>query len=260
MKVCLIAGWGELPVVFQREAKKKGVEVFTVGVKGITNAPADEYLPIGKIGKLLKTLEKRGINKVVMLGKFEPKLLFSHLFAFDSLALSLLKKAKDKKPKTLIKTFMEELESRGYEFIDPKPFLEELVAQKGKIGSIEPKEEALEDGLWGFPIAKEIADMDIGQTIVVKDKAVVSVEAMEGTQEAIERAGKLAGKNCRVIKVARKNQDFRIDVPAVGSMTVEAIRKIRGDALFLEAGKVYIIDREKTIKLANASGIAIYGL
>ena len=155
---------------------------------------------------------------------------------------------------------MEELEVLGFEFPDPKPYLEELLAPAGKISSKEPSKEAMEDGLWGFPIARQIADLDVGQTIVVKDKAVVSVEAMEGTQKAIERAGELAGKGCRVIKVARRSQDFRIDVPTVGPKTIEAIKKIKGDTLFVEAGKVYLLEKEKLIKLADNYGIAVYGL
>jgi DUF1009 family protein len=99
---------------------------------------------------------------------------------------------------------MDELEEMGFEFIDPKPYLEELLAGKGTLNSLGPSSQAMEDGLFGFPIAKEIAQLDVGQTIVVKEGTVVSVEAMEGTQEAIYRAGKLAGRGCRVIKVARK--------------------------------------------------------
>ncbi|MCS7277685.1 MAG: UDP-2,3-diacylglucosamine diphosphatase LpxI [Aquificaceae bacterium] len=260
MKVCLIAGSGELPKVFYKEAIKRGVEVFVAGVKGITDIRADEYFPLGKIGRLINTLEKLGIKDIVMLGKFEHSLLFSHLLMLDEVALRILQKAKDKKPQTLIRTLMDELQSMGFDFPDPRPFLEELLAPKGKVSLIEPSEEAMEDGLWGFPIAKDIATLDIGQTIVVKNKAVVSVEAMEGTQRTIERAGEIAGRGCRVIKVARKNQDFRIDVPTVGPKTLEIIRKIKGDALFLEAGKVYLLEREKLIRFAERHGIAVYGL
>lgn len=260
MKLCLVAGSGDLPKVFLKKAKEKGIEVFVVGVKGITDLPSDEYIPLGKVGRLVKTLEKKGIKDMVLLGKFEHSLIFSNLLTFDELALRILKKSKDKKPQTIVKTLIEELESMGFEFPDPRPFLEDLLAPKGRISSFDPSQEAMEDGLWGFPIAKEIASLDIGQTIVVKDKAVVSVEAMEGTQKAIERAGELAGKGCRVIKTARKSQDFRIDVPTVGPKTLEVIRKIKGDALFLEAGKVYLLEREKMEKLAEKYKIAIYGL
>ncbi|MFN3813834.1 MAG: LpxI family protein [Aquificaceae bacterium] len=260
MIVCLIAGAGDLPCVFRENAERKGIEVFTVGVKGITSLPTDQTLPMGKIGRLMSLLENKGIRKVVMLGKFEHKLIFSQLFTLDQVALSILKRAKDKKPQTIVKAIMQEMEDRGFEFIDPRPYLESILAPSGRINQVEADEEAMEDGLWGFTLAKEIASLDIGQTIVVKEKSVVSVEAMEGTQEAIERAGKVAGKKCRVIKVARRTQDFRIDVPTVGPHTVEAIKKIKGDALFLEAGKVYMVQIEKTRKLADMHGISIYGL
>ncbi|MCS7196277.1 MAG: UDP-2,3-diacylglucosamine diphosphatase LpxI [Aquificaceae bacterium] len=260
MSVCLVAGSGELPRVFLKKARERGVEVFVAGVRGVTELPAEEYFPLGKVGRLLKSLERKGIKKLVLLGKFEHSLLFSHFLTLDEVALKVLQKAKDRKAHTLIRTLMEELEALGFEFPDPRPFLEELLAPAGCISPIEPSREALEDGLWGFPIAREIATLDVGQTIVVKDKTVVSVEAMEGTQKTIERAGEIAGKGCRVIKTARKGQDFRIDVPTVGPKTLEAIRKIRGDALFVEAGKVYLLEREKMEKLAQKYGIAIYGL
>jgi DUF1009 family protein len=255
-----VAGSGSLPNAFVKKAQELGDEVFVVGVKGITSIEANAYLPLGKVGTLVKLLEKHNINKVVLLGKFEHKLLFSHLLTLDSLALRILKRAKDRRAQSLIRALMDELEEMGFEFIDPKPYLEELLAGKGTLNRLEPSGQAMEDGLFGFPIAKEIAQLDVGQTIVVKEGTVVSVEAMEGTQEAIYRAGKLAGKGCRVIKVARKSQDFRIDVPTVGLDTLEALRQIKTDAIFLEAGKVYIVDKDKFLKLADKYKISVVGL
>jgi len=260
VKVCLVAGSGSLPTAFVKKAKELGDEVFVVGVKGITSIEANAYLPLGKVGTLVKLLERHQINKIVLLGKFEHKLLFSHLLTLDSLALKILKRAKDRRAQSLIRALMDELEEMGFEFIDPKPYLEELLAGRGTLNSLEPSSQAMEDGLFGFPIAKEIAQLDVGQTIVVKEGTVVSVEAMEGTQETIYRAGKLAGKGCRVIKVARKNQDFRIDVPTVGLDTLEVLRHIKADALFLEAGKVYIVDKDKFLKLADKYKISVVGL
>jgi DUF1009 family protein len=260
VKICLVAGSGSLPTAFVKKAKELGDDVFVVGVKGITSIEANAYLPLGKVSTLVKLLERHNINKIVLLGKFEHKLLFSHLLTLDSLALKILKRAKDRRAESLIRALMDELEEMGFEFIDPKPYLEELLAGKGTLNSLEPSSQAMEDGLFGFPIAKEIAQLDVGQTIVVKEGTVVSVEAMEGTQEAIYRAGKLAGKDCRVIKVARKNQDFRIDVPTVGLDTLEALRHIKADALFLEVGKVYIVDKDKFLKLADRYKISVVGL
>jgi DUF1009 family protein len=260
VKLCLVAGSGSLPTAFVKKAKELGDEVLVVGVKDITSIEANAYLPLGKVGTLVKLLEKHNINKLVLLGKFEHKLLFSHLLTLDSLALKILKRAKDRRAQSLVKALMDELEEMGFEFIDPKPYLEELLAGKGTLNSVEPSSQAMEDGLFGFPIAKEIAQLDVGQTIVVKERTVVSVEAMEGTQEAIYRAGKLAGKGCRVIKVARKSQDFRIDVPTVGLDTLEALRHIKADAIFLEAGKVYIVDKDKFLKHADKYKISVVGL
>ncbi len=259
-KVCLVAGSGSLPDVFRRSAQSSGLEVLTVGVKGITDIKADEYLPLGSIKRLVQLLERKGIKDIVLLGKFEHRLIFTHLFGLDELALKILRRAKDKKPESIVRALIEELESMSFNFIDPKPYLSSLLVGPGRIGSLEPSQEVLESALFGFPIALEIASMDIGQTVVVKDKAVVSVEAMEGTQEAIERAGRVAGSGCVVIKVARKNQDFRIDVPTVGLKTLEAIKKIKGSALFVQAGKVYLLDKEKMISFADRHSIVLYAL
>ncbi len=259
-KLGLIAGYGELPQEFIEEAAKRGYDVVSVGVEGITNFKTDFSIPFGRVGKLLKILEEENVEGVVMLGKFEHKLIFSELLKLDWTAFNLLRKAKDRKPQTLIKVFINFLEDRGFKVIDPKPILGELLAEEGGINSVSPTREDIEAALWGFPIAKEIANLDVGQTIVVKDKAVVAVEAMEGTQETIKRAGKLAGKDTIVIKVAREKQDFRIDVPTVGEETLRAMREAGARALFLEAGKVYIVRKERFKELANRFKIAVYGL
>lgn len=260
MPIGLIAGKGKLPEVFKSSAHRMGIEVISVGVKGITDTQVDELLPLGRLGKLIKLFKKRGIKEIVMLGKFEHKLIYSGLLSFDLKALSVIKRAKDRRPASLIRAFMDLLEEEGFEFIDPKPFLEELLAQEGVMGRKAPKEDAKEDGLFGFLIAKELAELDIGQTVVVKDKAVVAVEAMEGTQETIKRGGKLGGKGTRVVKVARKTQDFRIDVPTVGIDTLKVMKEAKADTLFLEAGKVYILEKEKFIRLADRFGISVVGL
>ncbi len=260
MPIGLIAGKGKLPQVFREEAQKKGEEVVVVGVKGITDMPADEQIPVGKVGRLIKTFRKRGVDRVVMLGKFEHRLLYSSLLSFDMKAFSVLRRAKDRRAANVIKAFMEVLEEEGFRFIDPKPYLESLLSEEGVMGRREPSEEAMEDGVFGFLIAKEIAELDVGQTVVVKERAVVAVEAMEGTQETIRRGGKLGGKGVRVVKVARKSQDFRIDVPTVGVETLELMKEVGADALFLEAGKVYMVDKTKFLRLADRLNISVVGL
>lgn len=260
MPIGLIAGKGRLPEIFRESVRKSGREVFSVGVKGITDSQVDELLPIGRVGRLIGLFKKKNIREVVMLGKFEHRLIYSSLLNFDLKALSVLGRAKDKRPASLVKAFMEVLEEEGFEFVDPTPYLKELLAAEGVMGKRKPVREAMEDGIFGFSIAKELAELDIGQTVVVKDKAVVAVEAMEGTQDTIRRGGKMGGKGIRIVKVARKTQDFRIDVPAVGIETLEVMKEVNADALFLEAGKVYIIDKEKFLKMADRFGISVIGL
>ncbi len=260
MPIGLIAGKGRLPEVFYREAVSKGEEVVVIGVKGITDMERDEELPVGKVGRLIKLLKKRGVDRVVMLGKFEHRLIYTSLLQLDLKAFSVLRRAKDRRPANVIRAFMSVLEEEGFEFIDPRPYLEGLLASEGVMGSRKPSEEAMEDAVFGFIIAKEVAELDIGQTVVVKDRAVVAVEAMEGTQETVRRGGKLGGKGVRVIKVARKTQDFRIDVPTVGLETLDVLKEVKADALFLEAGKVYIVDKEKFLRQADRLGIPVVGL
>ena len=260
MPIGLIAGRGRLPQIFKESAEKAGREVYSVGVKGITDFQVDELLPLGRVGKLVKLFKKKRVREVVMLGKFEHRLIYSGLLGFDLKALSILRRAKDRRPASLIRAFMEALEEEGFEFIDPTPYLKDLLAEEGVMGRKQPSEEAMEDGIFGFLIAKELAQLDVGQTIVVKDKAVVAVEAMEGTQETIRRGGKIGGKGIRIVKVARKNQDFRIDVPTVGMETLEVMKEVKADALFLESGKVYIVDKERFLRTADRLGIPVVGL
>ncbi len=259
-RIGLLAGAGTLPLEFKASARKKGKEVIVIGVEGITDFKADYMIPLGRVGKLLKILQKEGIRKIVMLGKFEHSLIYRDFLKMDLTAFNLLRKAKDRRPQTLIKIFMNFLEEKGFEFIDPRPYLSHILANRGSINGLFPNEELLENGIWGFRIAKELASMDIGQTIVVKDKAVVAVEAMEGTQETIKRGGKLAGKKTVVIKVARKNQDFRIDVPTVGPKTLEVMKEVGSSALFLEAGKVFITEKEEFINKSREYRIPVFGL
>jgi len=259
-KIGLIAGRGELPKEFVERAEKKNYKVVSVGVEGVTDFETDYRIRLGNVGKLVSILEREGVEGVVMLGKFEHRLVFSDILRLDLTTLKLLRKAKDRNPETLVKVFIEFLEERGFNVVNPKAILGELLAEEGAINTLKPTGKALEDGRWGFPIAKEIASLDVGQTIVVKDKAVVAVEAMEGTQETIRRGGRLAGRGSVVVKVARREQDFRVDVPTVGEDTLRVMKEVGAEALFLEAGKVYIVRKERFKELADELGIAVYGL
>ncbi|NPA32070.1 MAG: LpxI family protein [Aquificae bacterium] len=258
-KLALIAGKGKLPEELLRSAKERGEEILTIGVERITDIKTDYVVPITGLGKLLRILEKERVKGIFLLGKFEHRLIYSDILRFDLTTLSFLRSLPDKRPQTLVRAFINLLKEKGYDFPDPRPYLSHILAGRGLLNRVEPSSDVLEDGLWGFRVAKEVAELDVGQTLVVKDKAVVAVEAMEGTQETITRAGKLCG-DFVVVKVARKSQDFRIDVPTVGPETLEVMRRSKAKALFLEAGKVYIVEKERFLSLADRYKISVWGV
>jgi len=258
MKIGLIAGAGELPEVFRKNAIKNKEEVFTLGAKDITTIEADVYLPVGKISKLIELLKEKKVDKIVMLGKFEHKLSLDPR-NYDIKAVSILTSLKDKNPSSIVRAFMDFMQEEGFSFLDPKPYLSELLIEKeGLLNDVELDENVVEDIEFGAKIAKNISDMDIGQTVVVKQKAVVAVEAMEGTDKTILRAFDIAGKGTVVIKSARTNQDFRIDVPTVGIDTLNTLKEVKAKAIAIQKGKVYVLEKEKFIKMANHFGIGVY--
>ena len=256
----LIAGSGSLPGIFKKEAERRGEKVFSVGIKGITSIHTEERLAFGRVGELISLFKERGIKKIVMLGKFEHRLIYNDFVNIDEDVRSVIAGSSTRKPADIIRSFMLYMEKRGFIFINPKPFLSSILSDKGPMNGIAPRESAMADAVLGFPIAKAMANFDVGQTIVLKDKAVVAVEAMEGTQKTIERAGRIAGKGCRVLKVGRDNQDFRVDVPTVGVDTIKVMIDAGADVLFLEAGSVYMVDKEKMLDLAERHRISVYGI
>ncbi len=264
MKIGLIAGAGELPIVFAKTAKEKGEEVFILGIHGITDESISDYGEIhwvnfGKLGEVLRILKENNVKKLVMLGKIEHQLLLQSITELDTRALMFLSKLPDQRAESILGGLIKELEEEGFEFIDPTPYLGSLLAEEGLINDIEPTENQIEDAKFGLKIAKVIADLDVGQTVVVKNKIVVAVEALEGTDKCILRAGELAGEGTVVCKVARKHQDFRFDVPVVGLKTLESMKQSGAKFLAIEAGKTYILNRDEFIEKANQYDISVMG-
>jgi hypothetical protein len=265
MKIGLIAGSGELPIEFAKSAVEKGHQVYTVAVKKITDKKIEKYsntkwIHFGEAQKLIDTLKNLNIQNVVMLGKIQHYSLIFSLHRLDERAKKFLNTLKDKKAKTILEGVIEELEKEGFHFIDPTPYLEKLLFPEGVIAGSKPTEREFEDIMFGLKIAKEIADLDIGQTVVVKDKIVIAVEGIEGTDNCILRAGKLGGENTVVCKVARENQDFRYDVPVIGTKTLESMKKAKAKILAVEAKKSYLLNKEEFIKKANKFGISVIGI
>ena len=264
-KIGLIAGSGELPQEFAKNVAQKGIPFEIFGIKKITDKSLQKYakthfVNFGEAQKLIDLMKERNITDVVMLGKIEHYSLIFSLHKLDKRAREFFSALKDKRAKSILEAVLKELEKEGFRPIDPTPFLKDLLVPKGLINNVQPTKEELEDIKFGFEIAKQVADLDIGQTVVVKDKIVVAVEGLEGTDKCILRGGDLGGKGTVVCKAARKNQDMRYDVPVIGVKTLKAMKKAKARVLGIESGKMFLLNRNEFIKTADKYGISVIGL
>jgi UDP-2,3-diacylglucosamine hydrolase len=261
-KIGLLAGAGEVPAHFAKKASQAGLSIIAVSFSDEINAKLEPLVEkaysigIGKPGKIFKIFKDENVRDLVMLGKVDKKIIFRPSF-FDLRAIKFFKSLISKEDKTLLLGVIKEIEKEGFNVLDQKELLGEVFPGLGVLTQRKPSIGEMEDIKFGIPIAKKLADMEIGQTIVVKNKTVVAVEAIEGTDKAIERGCELSRAKCVAIKVSRSNQDYRYDVPGIGPLTID--RLIRGGAsvLAMEAGRVMIVDQEKVIEMANRAKISI---
>jgi DUF1009 family protein len=270
-KIGLIAGNGRFPILFAQGARENHVQVIAVGVEGETNPEIKNYvdslywIKLAQLGKLIRTLKQEGITKAVMAGGLTKSKMYSRFrflkFRPDWRGITLFyRKVRDKNDHTLLEAVAEELARDGIELLSSVTFVPQLLAQKGCLTWRTPSQREMEDIEYGWPIAKEIAHRQIGQSLVVKEKVVLAIEAIEGTDEAIRRGGKLGRKGVVVIKVAKENLDLRFDIPTVGPETVKTLKDAGVSCLAIEAGKTLILDREEMIRLADKAGISIIAL
>lgn len=267
----LIAGNGRFPVLFARSAKAKGVSVVAVAIEDEASPEIENYVDklhwvgVARIGKLIKTLKDEQIEKAVMAGGLTKSHIHSKLkllkFRPDLRTINLwYKKLKSKHDHSILEAVADELAKDGIQLISPISYVEYLMAKKGCLTERAPTEREMADVEFGWNIAKEIARLEIGQCIVVKDKIVLAVEAIEGTNETIKRGGKLGRRDVIVIKLSKKDQDLRFDVPTIGPETVNHLKEAGVSTLAIEAEKTLILDKEETIELANKNNISIFAL
>lgn len=261
----LIAGDGNFPIILSNGLREKGKKVIAVGLENITSPALENgveslhWIKVGQLGRLIKIFKKEGINRVVMAGKVSKTFMFKDIRP-DLRAISLYLKLKDRKDDTLLLGIVSELEKEGIKVEEPTRYVPHLLAEKGVITKRKPKKEELKDIEFGWPIAKEMGRLDIGQTVVVKDRAVLAVEAIEGTDAAIRRAGDLGRGGIVVIKVAKPKQDMRFDAPVIGLNTIRTLKEAKAAALCVEAGKTILLEKEDMIKLADKEKICIIGM
>lgn len=262
-KIGLIAGNGKLPLFFAKNAKAKNITVIACAIEDETDKDiaglVDKvvWLRLGQLGRLLDTFKKEGIKKAVMIGGVKKVRLFKELLSMDFEAVKLLFGAKDKKDMSLLGAIAERLNKEGIELLSSTTLLDDLVAKKGVLTKRAPSKVELEDIEFGKIAAKEIARLDIGLCVVVKDKIVVAVEAVEGTNQTIKRAASLAGKGIVVVKVSRPDQDMRFELPVVGKETINTLAENSASCLAIEADKTLIADKNEFIELANRNNICV---
>jgi hypothetical protein len=259
----VIAGNRSLPLLFAREARRAGVRLVAVAFENETDpalAPlVDEivWLRVGQLGKMISAFTERGVKRCVMVGQIAPKNLFD--LRPDLRAMGLLFRLKEKNAHTIFGAIAGELQKDGVELIEATPWLAPLMA--GPDFSLGPKLSAEQkaDVEFGFRMAREISRLEIGQTVVVKNGAVLAVEGFEGTDKALARGGELAGRDggAVAVKVAKNGHDMRFDIPCIGAKTLEVCAAAGVSVLALESGKTLLLEREACEELARKNSISI---
>jgi hypothetical protein len=259
----LIAGNRKLPFLVAQTAKKNNYNVVALAVKGDTSFGLKRFVDkiywvgLDEFGKMFEVFRKEEIKKVVMAGQISPHRLFSREIHKNKELKNLLSSLKDKRADTIFGAVAGKLKEAGFELVNCAAFLKDFMPGKGTLTGIEPDFALWEDIYFGLHLAKSIASLDIGQTVAVKDKAIVAVEALEGTDNLIWRSGKIAGSGISVVKVSKPNQDMRFDIPVVGLNTVKNLIKAHAKCLAIEAQKTVFIDRQESAELADKNGIAV---
>ena len=264
-KLGLICGSGELPLVVAQEARSKGHYVFAIGLEPVAEralaSAVDEikWISVGKLGSVIDALKKAGIKEAVMAGKVPKSLLYKSRITPDLRAVKMLFSLKDRSDDAILLAVTKELEKDGITLLNTTDFSSRLLTSEGVLTKGAPSEEEWKDIAFGFRTAKEMGRLDIGQTVVVKNLAVMAVEAIEGTDEAIRRGGNLAGRGAVVVKVSKPQQDMRFDVPVVGIDTLRAMMEAQARVLAVEARKSILLNKEELLKKADKSKISVVG-
>jgi len=262
MKIGLIAGNGKFPFLVIEGARRAGASVAVAAIREETDpeiqrlADRMTWVGIGQLGKLLRFFKDEGVEKAIMAGQVKHVQIFSRAIP-DVRTLKMLLRLPRRNTDALIGAVAGELASEGIELIDSTYFLKDQLPQPGTLTKREPDERERGDLEYGLEIAHEIARLDLGQTIVIRDRACVAIEAMEGTDAVILRAGQLVNGRLTVVKIAKPDQDMRFDVPVVGVPTIESMIESRANCLCVTAGKTLMFDREEMIALANKNKIAV---
>lgn len=261
-RIGILAGRGAFVSWALAELKGRGFSCVVAGLEGEaesgleSRADVFQWIKPGEVAKAISFLKSHSVRTVMMLGKLRPELIFRRE-DFDAAAAILWDRIEEKSPAGILKAVIEFIEQEGLRVVSPDSLLEPQFCRAGVLTSDRPEVALVEDIDFGLRIAKRLADLEVGQTVIVKDKVIVAVEGMEGTDQTITRGRELAGRGIVAAKAGRTWQDLRVDVPAVGLATVQSLIRAGGAGLGLEAGKVAFFQREEAVELADAHGLHI---
>ncbi len=270
----LIAGGGELPGLIARGARRAGRRLVVVGLRGFADPGLREladrfcWRGIVRLGSWIRALRRAGCTEVILAGRVRKAAMFAgprwvqwlwYLPDLTSLRVWYGRTA-DKRNQTLLRAVADEMQRRGLTLIDSTGYIPEALAGEGVLTPGPPPPHVLDDADFAWPLARQIAELDIGQSVAVKEREIIAVEAIEGTDLLIERAGQLCpAGGWTLVKLARPAQDMRFDVPTVGPQTIENLRAARAAGLVVQAGRTIILERERTLELARRYRIAVIG-
>jgi len=263
----LIAGSGDIALAVARDAREQGRRLVTVALKHLASPELETlsdvtgWYGVGKVGGIIKFLRTNGATEAVFAGKIPKSIMYEKGGVWpDFRGVSILLKLRSRQDDTIINTVAREFGHDGITLLDMRDFCRGMLTPEGVLSRKKPSRAELKDIEFGFRMAKGVGKLDIGQTVVVKSQAVMAVEAIEGTDEAIRRGGALAGSGAVVVKVARPDQDMRFDVPVIGMDTLESMHAVGARVLAAEAGQSIIMDRENFLERAREYGITVVGV
>lgn len=264
-RIGLIAGNGRFPIIFADNARKLGYHVSAVAHEGETDPELArhvdriQWIKIGQLNKLIQAFKEDDIRQAVMLGGIKKTHVFTTVRP-DFRTLALAARVALWKDDDILREFAAELEREGIVICESTFGLEGILVEEGPLTSRTPTKKEWEDIRYGWQVAEAIGRLDIGQCVVIKDKVVVAVEAVEGTDGAIKRGGELAKDGAVVVKRCKPQQDLRFDLPAIGPRTIDVMASVKASVLAVESGRTVILDREAVLEKAHGFGIAIVGL
>ena len=262
----MIAGNRKFPLLFAQAARKRGVrKLVAVAFEGETEPGLSkfvdvvEWVKLGQLSELIQRLKKHGVEKVVMVGQIAPKNLFGRI-SLDLRMTMLLAKLRTRNAETIFGAIGDELAKDGLRLISHASYLEDFIPKAGPLTRLKPTQEQQRDIEFGRRIAKSVAALDIGQTVVVKEGAVLAVEALEGTDACLLRGGQLGQGGAVAVKVTKPGQDMRFDIPVVGMTTIETAKKAGIAVLALEAGRTLLLERDEIVQAADEHGICLIAI